>query len=582
MAGIVDQEKMALLDGGATHGLRQARHEELQDLQKIEVELASGSTWLYKHPKHKTLLSIEPVEVIVPLHRVVSLGYHIDWTSRGCKIVHKSRGPVECRLRGGCPVLPERDGLALLSEMEAMDEGNAGLPRDVINWWKSRFPTLPEGVLKFMVGQDDLYTTFDLGASQLVSSDTRWIVEKAVYGLDTSPSDWQQHRDRVMRAARWWINGRHYWFLQTAEANMWHVMSTEGPEDSFTAVMDCGTRVGAVLSYVDDFLIMGQQCAVSDTLTQLTSLWRTSVPEWVSESRWLKFCGLQLRWQEGSLLVGQPDYAREILSRYPDVKPCTYPLPKLSEDQEEEKIDPKEVKKCQAIVGELLWLSTKTRPDLSYAVSYLGSRVAKAPRRVLSLANHVLGYLKYTVDFALEYKRYGGSGLLDTSGRLLGENRVEVYSDASFAPHGDRSHQGLMAYWKNSLIHWESKMQPFCTVSTTESELLGYTEGLTLGESLGSIITVLEEEGLPDRGGYVLRGDNQSGIQLLQAPSGPWRTRHLRLRSNVLRERLQERLWQVEHVPGNDLMVDLLTKAITLVSSWEKFYDKAGFLQKDR
>ena len=414
--------------------------------------------------------------------------------------------------------------------------------------------------------------------ANLVSSDTRWIVEKAVYGLDTSPSDWQQHRDRVMRAARWWTHGNHYWFLQTAEPNMWHVMSTEAPQDSFTAVMDRGIRVGMVLSYVDDFLIMGRRGVVEDTVTQLRDMWRTSVPEWVSDTQWLKFCGLQLRWRDGSLLVGQPDYAREVLNRYPDVKPCVYPLPKLSDDQEEENIDPRDVRKCQAIVGELLWLSTKTRPDLSYAVSYLGSRVAKAPRRVLNLANHVLGYLKYTVDVALEYKKYGGCGQVDGSGRLLGENRVEVYSDASFAPHGERSHQGLMTYWKNSLIHWESKAQPFCTVSTTESELLGYTEGLTLGESLGSIINVLEEEGLPDHGGYVLRGDNQSGIQLLQAPSGPWRTRHLRLRSNVLRERLQHRLWQVEHVPGCDLMVDLLTKAITALNSWEKFYEKVGMV----
>ena len=109
----------------------------------------------FKHPKHKTLLSVEPVEVLVPLHRVVSLGYHIDWTSRGCRIAHKARGPVECRLRGGCPALPEQGGLALLSEMQAMDEGNAGLSKDVISWWKSRFPTIPDEVLKFMVGQDE-------------------------------------------------------------------------------------------------------------------------------------------------------------------------------------------------------------------------------------------------------------------------------------------------------------------------------------------------------------------------------------------------------------------------------------------
>ena len=90
--------------------------------------------------------------MIVPLHRVVSLGYHIDWNIRGCKIAHKTRELVECKLRGGCPVLPEQDGL--LAEMEQLDAGNAGLSKDVMEWWKSRFPSIPNEVLNYMVGQE--------------------------------------------------------------------------------------------------------------------------------------------------------------------------------------------------------------------------------------------------------------------------------------------------------------------------------------------------------------------------------------------------------------------------------------------
>ena len=413
--------------------------------------------------------------------------------------------------------------------------------------------------------------------SGLIGPDDRWIIERAVYGLETSPADWQQHRDQVLRAVRWWSNGRHFWFQQTPESNLWNIFSAPGCEDSFTPVMDLGVRCGILLSYVDDFIILAETEVVKETLAKLTGIWRTSKPEWVGSDQWSKFCGLQLRWRGSTLQLAQPDYAREVLKRYPEVRPRLYPLPKLNEDTIEEIINPADVKKCQAVVGELLWLSTKTRPDLSYAVSYMGSRVSKSPRRVLELADHVLGYLKTTVDFALEYKTSGGAqGELDHTGRCVGGNRVEVYSDASFAPNGERSHQGLMAYWKGSLIQWESRTQPFCTLSTTESELLGYTDAMVLGESVGSVINVIEMNALDEAGGYILRGDNQSGLQLLQAPSGPWRTRHLRLRSNVLRERLQQKLWQVEHVPGAGLMVDLLTKAITVVKTWEGFYEAVG------
>ena len=43
----------ALLDGGATHALRQARPDEEADLIQTKVELACGSKTLYKHPKRR-------------------------------------------------------------------------------------------------------------------------------------------------------------------------------------------------------------------------------------------------------------------------------------------------------------------------------------------------------------------------------------------------------------------------------------------------------------------------------------------------------------------------------------------------
>lgn len=49
--------EFALLDAGATHALRQAHPDEEADPVPSKVELACGSTVLYKHQKHQTLLS---------------------------------------------------------------------------------------------------------------------------------------------------------------------------------------------------------------------------------------------------------------------------------------------------------------------------------------------------------------------------------------------------------------------------------------------------------------------------------------------------------------------------------------------
>ena len=66
---------VGLLDGGATHGLRMAYASEINQVEQVEVELASGTAFLYRHPAQKTLLSKTPIEPIVPLHRLVHMGY---------------------------------------------------------------------------------------------------------------------------------------------------------------------------------------------------------------------------------------------------------------------------------------------------------------------------------------------------------------------------------------------------------------------------------------------------------------------------------------------------------------------------
>ena len=59
---------------------------------------------------------------------------------------------------------------------------------------------------------------------------------------------------------------------------------------------------------------------------------------------------------------------------------------------------------AQSVVGELLWLSARTRPDLSFGVSWMGRRVTKSPRQVVKFAGHMLGYVKETQHLCLRYQ----------------------------------------------------------------------------------------------------------------------------------------------------------------------------------
>ena len=153
----------ALLDGGATHGLRQAKPEEEPDLIATKVELACGSTVLYKHPKHQTLLSKEPVEPIIPLAWLVAADYRITWRRDSIVIHHQMRRTMKCSLRGGCPVMSRSEGLELLADLEKMQQTNIEVKEDELNWWASRFPQVPPSVWRFMKGQGESWKDHAVG-----------------------------------------------------------------------------------------------------------------------------------------------------------------------------------------------------------------------------------------------------------------------------------------------------------------------------------------------------------------------------------------------------------------------------------
>ena len=133
-----------------------------------------------------------------------------------------------------------------------------------------------------------------------------------------------------------------------------------------------------------------------------------------------------------------------------------------------------------------------------------------------------------------------------------------------------------MAVYSGALIQWESKQQPFGTLSSSEAELMGYTDALTMGESCATIAAILESGDGNEAVDCVLHGDSQSGIRILQSPDGPRRTRHLRLRSFVLRERIRTGCWRAKHEPGASLSVDLLTKSIVSPAAWSRFCEFTG------
>lgn len=169
--------------------------------------------------------------------------------------------------------------------------------------------------------------------------------------------------------------------------------------------------------------------------------------------------------------INQTVYINELLksANMDDCRPTATPMTTLSIPLKEDmhkKLTPLEAPKFRSLVGGILWLSLCTRPDISYAISKLGSQVSKPSENDQSIIRRVLKYLKSTMDKGLFFSYQN-----TTDVKLIG------YSDASYGTNNSRlSHYGYIFTWNGTPILWCSKRQKSASLSTFEAELFGMAE----------------------------------------------------------------------------------------------------------
>ena len=221
------------------------------------------------------------------------------------------------------------------------------------------------------------------------------------------------------------------------------------------------------------------------------------------------------------------------------------------------------MKNAQKIVGEQLWLTMRSRPDLQFPVAFMASKVSKQPNHVAQVGRRVLAYLKSTQNLRMimgpSENRAEQQDASDDEGKLVG------YSDASFSPYGEKSYGASVVTVLNTPIAWKSSKQSFVTLSVMEAELYETTNAIVLMESIGSLL----DEVIGDKATRVLRVDNSSALAMVQGGQGSWRTRHLKVRSAKIRDMVQNHELTVEHITGDRQVADLATKMHPKMRLWE-------------
>ena len=204
-----------------------------------------------------------------------------------------------------------------------------------------------------------------------------------------------------------------------------------------------------ILIWVDDLILAASNDAVlMDVKKMLTERFKMK-----DLGRLKHFLGIDFSQTEGQVKMSQTRYVNKILERFgmQDCRARETPCePKLEYSEDSQKLtDPREYREA---VGTLLYLSTCTRPDLSYVVSNLSRHFAEPTDEHWKTVRHVFRYLKGTMNQGLTFTQDDTNSL-----------GLRVFTDADWASDASdrRSTTGYCVSLSqgNGLISWKTRKQ---------------------------------------------------------------------------------------------------------------------------
>ena len=185
----------------------------------------------------------------------------------------------------------------------------------------------------------------------LVGADEWWRVNCALYGFTESPADWAMHRDvEGLRKMSWIEKGIKYEVQATPEAHLWKIKAE-------------GIMKGVITVYVDDFMVAADDLVMRRALEEMAKTWECSPPEIVNEETWIRYCGYEIKKKKGGgYLLRQTGYLQDVVERRGIEGQEGVPIPRVEEGEDEVEPSREVVREAQALVGELMWVSGRSRP----------------------------------------------------------------------------------------------------------------------------------------------------------------------------------------------------------------------------
>ena len=345
-----------------------------------------------------------------------------------------------------------------------------------------------------------------------------WKLKKAVYGL---------------------CDAARVWYLKVKEKLLSLSAKMCSVDNSLFRWYKHGRLQGIMCVHVDDFLYSGTEDFEKAVIEKL----REEFLVGSSASGSLKYLGLNIMPNKDGISVDQIQYASSL--EMVDIS-YTRAMQKNSELNEDEK------RGYRALIGQLSWISTHTRPDIAYETCELSIAYKKATVSDLVKLNKLVTRVKK------ERMRIFFPKLLP-----IGSCHLECYTDASFAKLPDGGSQGaVIVFLKDEHgnrcpLYWRSRKLRRVVKSTFAAETMALLEG---AETAVYLARILEEITGCEKIPITCLVDNKSLVDALRSSNKIEDTR-LRVDIAVLDDMISRKeICEVNWVDTTHQLADCLTK----------------------
>ena len=361
-------------------------------------------------------------------------------------------------------------------------------------------------------------------------------LKRSLYGLKQSPRMWNQTIDDFMLKIE---------FKKCQSDHCIYIKRTD-------------KEMIVVVIYVDDLILASND----DELLESTKRALSERFEMTDLGELEYFLGMEIKNDRdaGKVTVRQTKFLKSLLSKFgmQDSKPVKTPQDpglKLTKSMCETGCKHDDTMKnvpYRSAVGGLMYLMVATRPDLAAAVGALSQFASDPCPTHWQALKRVLRYLQATLTHGLEFTRGDCQSVCG-------------YSDADWA--GDvqsrRSTSGYAFMMNSGCISWRSKKQRTVALSSTEAEYMALSEATQEAVWLKVFLCELGE--MAGDEAIKIYEDNQGSIALAKNPEFHKRTKHIDIRYHFVREKVEDGQVVLEYCPTQDMLADLMTKAIPAV-----------------